>query len=172
MGPVSMTPLPSATVTTLDRHTRTSSLRRIRHLQELEAKHLGNRSITPDVQIDRSRVLEINTSGRFSGVKISSRVHEARLLRWPRILMIAELTSLYSEFSKYKLEKPHLSDEFPSVSGLLWIHLLAGRGLRATATTTPLSGIEYKKEISLHWLFRTWRRLYDDSQCFRPEYQH
>lgn len=65
MGPVSMTPLPSATVTTLDRHTRASSLRRIKHLQELEAKHLGNRSIIPDVQIDRSRVLEINTSGEL-----------------------------------------------------------------------------------------------------------
>lgn len=64
IGPVNLTPLPSATVTTLDRHTRTSSLRRIRHLQELEAKHLGNRSITPDVQVDRSRVLEINTSGK------------------------------------------------------------------------------------------------------------
>lgn len=66
MGPVSMTPLPSATISTLDRHTRTSSLRRMRHLQELEAKHLGNRTITPDVQVDRTRVLEINTSGLFN----------------------------------------------------------------------------------------------------------
>lgn len=59
-----MTPLPSATISTLDRHTRTSSLRRMRHLQELEAKHLGNRTVTPDVQVDRTRVLEINTSGK------------------------------------------------------------------------------------------------------------
>ncbi|XP_065214984.1 rho GTPase-activating protein 100F isoform X2 [Planococcus citri] len=106
MGPVSMTPLPSATISTLDRHTRTSSLRRMRHLQELEAKHLGNRATTPDVQVDRTRVLEINTS----------------------------------EFTKYKMEKSHLSDEYSPVSGLLWIHLLAGRGLRVTATASPLTG--------------------------------
>lgn len=36
------------------------------------------------------------------------------------------------------MEKSHLSDEYPCVSGLLWIHLLAGRGLRAT--TTALTG--------------------------------
>lgn len=59
--------LPSATTSTLDRHTRTSSLRRIRHLLELEAKHLGRRSpsSTSDLQADRARVLEINPAGNI-----------------------------------------------------------------------------------------------------------
>lgn len=38
------------------------------------------------------------------------------------------------------MEKTHLSDEYSPVSGLLWIHLLAGRGLRVTATASPLTG--------------------------------
>ncbi|XP_060853479.1 rho GTPase-activating protein 100F-like isoform X1 [Rhopalosiphum padi] len=94
--------LPSATTSTLDRHTRTSSLRRIRHLLELEAKHLGRRSpsSTSDLQADRARVLEINPA----------------------------------EFLKYKFEKTTI-DNAPPISGLLWVHLLAGRGLRATPTT-------------------------------------
>ncbi|XP_025417421.1 rho GTPase-activating protein 100F-like isoform X2 [Sipha flava] len=98
--------LPSATTSTLDRHTRTSSLRRIRHLLELEAKHLGRRSpsTTSDLQADRARVLEINPA----------------------------------EFLKYKFEKSTV-DNAPPISGLLWVHLLAGRGLRA-ASTTVLSG--------------------------------
>lgn len=59
--------LPSATTSTLDRHTRTSSLRRIRHLLELEAKHLGRRSpsTSSDLQADRARVLEINPAGKY-----------------------------------------------------------------------------------------------------------
>ncbi|XP_050435790.1 rho GTPase-activating protein 100F-like isoform X2 [Adelges cooleyi] len=93
--------LPSATTSTLDRHTRTSSLRRIRHLLELEAKHLGRRSptTTSDLQADRARVLEINPA----------------------------------EFLKYKFEKTTVENA-PPISGLLWVHLLAGRGLRASST--------------------------------------
>lgn len=64
--------LPSATTSTLDRHTRTSSLRRIRHLLELEAKHLGRRSpsSTSDLQADRARVLEINPAGKFLTIEL------------------------------------------------------------------------------------------------------
>ncbi|XP_050536599.1 rho GTPase-activating protein 100F-like isoform X2 [Daktulosphaira vitifoliae] len=99
------TALPSATTSTLDRHTRTSSLRRIRQLLELEAKHLGRRIPTSsDLQADRARVLEINPA----------------------------------EFLKYKFEKSTVENA-PPISGLLWVHLLAGRGLR-TSTTTVLPG--------------------------------
>lgn len=45
------------------------------------------------------------------------------------------------EFNKYKMEKSHLNDDYTAVSGLLWIHLLAGRGLRAITTISPLAGI-------------------------------
>lgn len=48
---------------------------------------------------------------------------------------------IFLEFSKYKMEKSHLSDDYPAASGLLWIHLLAGRGLRAISTISPLAGI-------------------------------
>lgn len=37
------------------------------------------------------------------------------------------------EFLKYKFEKTSI-DNAPPISGLLWVHLLAGRGLRATPT--------------------------------------
>lgn len=57
----------------------------------------------------------------------------------------------FIEFLKYKMDKPSsalgaLSGDAvvpsePGVSGLLWVHLLAGRGLRSTASssaaTTP-----------------------------------
>ncbi|XP_054276638.1 rho GTPase-activating protein 100F-like [Macrosteles quadrilineatus] len=98
MGPIT----PTGT-STLDRHTlsqRSTSLRRMRHLLELEAKHLGERK----AQDDRARVLEINPA----------------------------------EFLKYKMDKPAgvLNSEVAGVSGLLWIHLLAGRGLRSSVTSS------------------------------------
>lgn len=66
VGPLN-TPLPSATVSTLDRHTRSASLRRIKHLQDLEAKHLGHRTNTTPTSnlVDRARVLEINSAGEY-----------------------------------------------------------------------------------------------------------
>lgn len=73
MGPITPVTTPTATATaTLDRHTlatRSTSLRRMRHLLELEAKHLGNvSSATTTVrgqesQAERARVLEINPAG-------------------------------------------------------------------------------------------------------------
>lgn len=71
--------LPSATTSTLDRHTRTSSLRRIRHLLELEAKHLGRRSpsAASDLQADRARVLEINPAGAAFQTRIIRSVKKA-----------------------------------------------------------------------------------------------
>jgi len=60
-------------------------------------------------------------------------------------------TLFFIEFLKYKMDKPSsalgalggdpvVAPE-PGVSGLLWVHLLAGRGLRSTtsssAATTP-----------------------------------
>uniref|UniRef100_A0A1B6E2F1 Rho-GAP domain-containing protein n=1 Tax=Clastoptera arizonana TaxID=38151 RepID=A0A1B6E2F1_9HEMI len=113
MGPI--TPVTTATATaTLDRHTlatRSSSLRRMRHLLELEAKHLGNISPTTtniaraqETQAERTRLLEINPA----------------------------------EFLKYKMDKPAslLENDADGVSGLLWLHLLAGRGLRSSVTST------------------------------------
>ncbi|KAJ9593183.1 hypothetical protein L9F63_015280, partial [Diploptera punctata] len=95
---------------------RTSSMRRIRHLLDLESRHIPNPSPTR-TQDPRARLLDINPA----------------------------------EFLKYKMDKPSsslgaLTGESmvaaePGVSGLLWVHLLAGRGLRSTtsssAATTP-----------------------------------
>lgn len=70
MGPI--TPGVSASAT-LDRHSlaqRTTSLRRMRHLLELEAKHLGERthaaSNVTATAADRARVLEINPAGIYA----------------------------------------------------------------------------------------------------------
>ncbi|RZF36635.1 hypothetical protein LSTR_LSTR007338, partial [Laodelphax striatellus] len=107
---------------TLDRHslaTRSTSLRRMRHLLELEAKHLGGGAQggsatggarTPDsLHADRARVLEINPA----------------------------------EFLKYKVDKPPAGvvdwRQAPAVSGLLWVHLLAGRGLRPSVSGSHTS---------------------------------
>ena len=68
------------------------------------------------------------------------------------------LMNKISEFLKYKLEKPptvgtpgstssllnslaeNASTDFVNgISGLLWVHLLAGRGLRATTTTSSVT---------------------------------
>lgn len=47
---------------------------------------------------------------------------------------------LSTEFLKYKMEKPAgvlgSGAEVAGVSGLLWIHLLAGRGLRSSVTSS------------------------------------
>uniref|UniRef100_A0A8D9BH80 Rho GTPase-activating protein 100F n=1 Tax=Cacopsylla melanoneura TaxID=428564 RepID=A0A8D9BH80_9HEMI len=91
-------------IATLDRHAdRSTSLKRIKHLLELEQKHLANATREKEMLQDRARVLEINPA----------------------------------EFLKYKVEsaKPG-TDEAPPVSGLLWVHLLAGRGLRAHSGNT------------------------------------
>lgn len=46
----------------------------------------------------------------------------------------------FVEFLKYKMEKPAgvlgSGAEVAGVSGLLWIHLLAGRGLRSSVTSS------------------------------------
>ncbi|XP_067004391.1 rho GTPase-activating protein 100F [Anabrus simplex] len=90
---------------------RATSMRRMKHLLDLEARHIPNPSPTR-TQDPRSRLLDINPA----------------------------------EFLKYKMDKPSTSlvepgaPTEPGVSGLLWVHLLAGRGLRATpssAATTP-----------------------------------
>ncbi|XP_039296189.1 rho GTPase-activating protein 100F isoform X2 [Nilaparvata lugens] len=111
-GTGGMGPLGSGGTSTLDRHTlatRSTSLRRMRHLLELEAKHLGmstGGARTPDsMHADRARVLEINPA----------------------------------EFLKYKVDKPTGVVDWrqaPAVSGLLWVHLLAGRGLRTSTSTS------------------------------------
>lgn len=62
MGSVTVTG--SGATATLDRHSlaqRSSSLRRARHLLQLEARALSER--TQAVQADRARVLEINPAG-------------------------------------------------------------------------------------------------------------
>lgn len=62
MGPLNVTG--SSGTATLDRHSlaqRSSSLRRARHLLQLEARALSER--TQAVQADRARVLEINPAG-------------------------------------------------------------------------------------------------------------
>ncbi|PNF17707.1 Rho GTPase-activating protein 100F, partial [Cryptotermes secundus] len=108
--------VPSASLSGSTATSRASSMRRLRHQQELESRHIPNPSPTR-TQDPRSRLLDINPA----------------------------------EFLKYKTDKPSsalgalggdsvVASE-PGVSGLLWVHLLAGRGLRSTtsssAATTP-----------------------------------
>ncbi|XP_049782686.1 rho GTPase-activating protein 100F [Schistocerca cancellata] len=90
---------------------RASSMRRMRHLLDLESRHIPNPSPTR-TQDPRSHLLDINPA----------------------------------EFLKYKMDKPvtALGSEpnapaEPGISGLLWVHLLAGRGLRATTSTSAAS---------------------------------
>ncbi|KAI5711972.1 hypothetical protein M8J75_004717 [Diaphorina citri] len=91
----------------------------------------------------------------FSAENIPERARQSELLynyRPGHLSAIATLDrhadrlTFFSEFLKYKIEsaKPG-TDEAPPVSGLLWVHLLAGRGLRAHSGnsngSTPSSGI-------------------------------
>ncbi|KAL0276802.1 UNVERIFIED_CONTAM: hypothetical protein PYX00_004294 [Menopon gallinae] len=98
------------------------SMRRIRQLMELEARHIP--TPTPRLQNDpRSRLLDINPA----------------------------------EFLKYKMEKSSMQnsssisslqshaevatgDSAEGMYGLLWVHLLAGRGLRASSATSQSIG--------------------------------
>lgn len=58
-------------IATLDRHgDRSTSLKRIKHLLELEQKHLANATRERDMTQDRARVLEINPAGRYSIILI------------------------------------------------------------------------------------------------------
>ncbi|KAK6639819.1 hypothetical protein RUM43_008094 [Polyplax serrata] len=97
------------------------SMRRIRQLMELEAGHIPNPSPRPQTD-PRSRLLDINPA----------------------------------EFLKYKMEKSNLQnsssisslhshadvtsgDMTEGMYGLLWVHLLAGRGLRASTSASSQS---------------------------------
>lgn len=63
-GLSALTGLSGLTSSTLDRHTlanRTTSLRRMRHLLELEAKH----------QADRAKIMEINPAGEYIVMSVS-----------------------------------------------------------------------------------------------------
>jgi hypothetical protein len=135
-------------------------MRRLRHQQDLESRHIPNPSPTR-TQDPRSRVLDINPAG---GIPFANWNENLILLLTierkthlvddkGKVVWISFLSTLFCfvEFLKYKMDKPSSSHGVlggdavgtsePGVSGLLWVHLLAGRGLRSTtsssAATTP-----------------------------------
>ncbi|KAL1116729.1 hypothetical protein AAG570_005201 [Ranatra chinensis] len=112
---------------TLDRQsltTRSASLRRMHNLLELEAKHLGKTSVAHD---HHSSAATTPVSS-VAPPPLPPQRHSATMQINP------------AEFLKYKQSMVRGGEV--EVSGLLWLHLLSGRGLRASAnpqptTTTP-----------------------------------
>lgn len=167
----SLTQKPSLTSSASQRGT---SVRRIRNLLDLES----TRSIpTPTPTRTQGQILlDINPAGRFSLFFFFFSLYSC-----PRDTRreIVSFLIFFAEFLKYKIEKPPTvgtpsstssllsslgetgGDLTSGVSGLLSVHLLAGRGLRSTTTssaaTTPSTpsgqpnlGTRY---LSVHLLF-------------------
>ncbi|GAB0093544.1 Rho GTPase-activating protein 100F [Sergentomyia squamirostris] len=108
-------------------------------VRSLSSQHLGTPSSLRSPSMRRMRQLLEMSSGPGSPAGSSISGHQspaptpsATLPRPQRQIDINP-----AEFVKYKLEKPVV--DVTGISGMLWIHLLAGRGLRATpeGTQTP-----------------------------------
>lgn len=130
--------------------TRSPSMRRMRQLLDLDNSRSGAAPSpvpTPSGTLPRGqRQLDINPAGYQLKIQFPNLVHDK---------------FSFVEFLKYKIDKPGMpggtsitglsqltSSNLPSstdepVSGMLWVHLLAGRGLRAStgtsAATTPVT---------------------------------
>ncbi|XP_055678737.1 rho GTPase-activating protein 100F isoform X4 [Lutzomyia longipalpis] len=108
-------------------------------VRSLSSQHLGTPSSLRSPSMRRMRQLLELSSGPGSPAGSSISGHQspaptpsATLPRPQRQIDINP-----AEFVKYKLDKPVM--DVNGISGMLWIHLLAGRGLRATpeGTQTP-----------------------------------
>lgn len=127
---------------TLDRHLSGSrGMSSQPPVRSLSSQHIGGPSSVRSPSVRRLRqLLELSAgpaspSGSFSGTQSPAPTPSTTLPRTNRQIDINP-----AEFAKYKLDKPVL--ETTGISGMLWIHLLAGRGLRSTpegAQTTQTS---------------------------------
>lgn len=110
-------------------------------VRSLSTQHLGSNSIRSPSMRRMRQLLELGAgpgspgaSSIMSGHQSPAPTPSATLPRTHRTIDINP-----AEFVKYKLDKPIL--DMGGVSGMLWIHLLAGRGLRSapenTAQSTP-----------------------------------
>ncbi|XP_058456297.1 rho GTPase-activating protein 100F isoform X2 [Malaya genurostris] len=126
---------------TLDRHSLTVGGPRMSSLpvRSMSSQHIGPSSIrSPSVR--RMRQLLELTQGGPGGVPGSAMAaltgHQSPAptpsTTLPRAHRQIDINP--AEYTKYKLDKPVV--DAIGMSGMLWIHLLAGRGLRAMSETT------------------------------------
>ncbi|XP_055524987.1 rho GTPase-activating protein 100F isoform X2 [Wyeomyia smithii] len=127
---------------TLDRHNLTVGGPRMSSLpvRSMSSQHIGPSSIrSPSVR--RMRQLLELTQGGPGGVPGSAMAaltgHQSPAptpsTTLPRTHRQIDINP--AEYTKYKLDKPVV--DAIGMSGMLWIHLLAGRGLRSMSDTTP-----------------------------------
>lgn len=65
------------------------------------------------------------------------------------------LLNLFAEFNKYRRDRVRVNESAPPITGLLWIHLLAGRGLKAA--TVPAN----QGSLCVHTLFEIFILKYE-----------
>ncbi|XP_037913231.1 rho GTPase-activating protein 100F isoform X2 [Hermetia illucens] len=108
-------------------------------VRSLSSQHISGPSSIRSPSIRRMRqLLELSTgpaspASILSGHQSPAPTPSATLPRTHRQIDINP-----AEFIKYKLDKPVL--DVGGISGMLWIHLLAGRGLRSTPETATQTG--------------------------------
>ncbi|XP_039433662.1 rho GTPase-activating protein 100F isoform X3 [Culex pipiens pallens] len=127
---------------TLDRNSLTTGGPRMSSLpvRSMSSQHIGPSSIrSPSVRRMR-QLLELTQGGAPGGVPGSAVAaltgHQSPAptpsTTLPRAHRQIDINP--AEYTKYKLDKPVV--DAIGMSGMLWIHLLAGRGLRAMSETT------------------------------------
>jgi Rho GTPase-activating protein SYDE len=125
---------------TLDRHITGPRGISALPVRSLSSQHLGGPSIrSPSVRRIR-QLLELGAASPgsgFSGTQSPAPTPSATLPRQQRQIDINP-----AEFVKYKLDKPVF--DATGISGMLWIHLLAGRGLRATPEGTQTTTTHHR----------------------------
>ncbi|XP_058058007.1 rho GTPase-activating protein 100F [Anopheles bellator] len=130
---------------TLDRHSMAAGGPRMSSLpvRSLSSQHIGGPSSIRSPSVRRMRqLLELTQGGgglpgamsvaaALTGHQSPAPTPSTTLPRPHRQIDINP-----AEYTKYKLDKPVV--DAVGVSGMLWIHLLAGRGLRAMADSAPM----------------------------------
>ncbi|KAL9891320.1 rho GTPase activating protein at 100F isoform 3-T10 [Glossina fuscipes fuscipes] len=119
---------------TLDRHLGIPRPISALPVRSMSSQHIGGPASIRSPSIRRMRQLLELSAGPASpsGSIISTAGHQSPAptpsATLPRAHRQIDINP--AEFSKYKLDKPIV--DIGGVSGMLWIHLLAGRGLRST----------------------------------------
>lgn len=110
-------------------------------VRSMSSQHIGGPSAMRSPNVRRMRqLLELSASVQSPGSNISGNQSPAPTpsTTMPRIQRQIDINP--AEFAKYKLDKP--VSEAIGVSGMLWLHLLAGRGLR----TAP-EGVQTTQQV-------------------------
>ncbi|XP_031634620.1 rho GTPase-activating protein 100F isoform X4 [Contarinia nasturtii] len=117
----------SGMTNTLDRHISGPRPMNTAPIRSLSTQHIGSGLPLRSPSIRRMRqLLEFGGAPASPGSVISG--HQSPAPTPTRTQRQIDINP--AEFSKYKLEKPVL--DIGGMSGMIWIHLLAGRGLRST----------------------------------------